>query len=377
MRGATPKRGATMAIWRLAILLLALAAMPAGAHSLLRESVGLAGPVMWLESGAPGMVLVVVHGNDTVIEGYGETAKGNHQEPDPHSLFRLGSITKVFTTEVLGSMAADGAVRLTDPLQRYAGTDAVPTRDGRAITLLDLATHTAGLPREMGFAPDQPQFTWPTRADRWEWLPKQALGWPPGTAAAYSNIGFDLLADALETAGGKPYPELLQARVAGPLGMTDTGFTPTPEQCGRLMLGTGLAPAAPCLDTHATDGSGGLYSTGADMARWLRHNLFDPDAALLLSHAVYRQRQALAAAVGFDEAGPMSGLGLGWVVVAADGRMPMIAQKTGGGAGFMSYIAFAPGRGAGVFVVASRVDFGMFAGMTHAANDLIANLATR
>ncbi len=143
------------------------------------------------------------------------------------------------------------------------------------------------------------------------------------------------------------------------------------------MLGTGLAPAAPCLDTHATDGSGGLYSSGADMARWLRHNLFDDDAALLLSHAVYRQRQALPAAVGFDEAGAMSGLGLGWVVMAASGRMPMIEQKTGGGAGFMSYIAFAPGRGVGVFVVVSRVDFGMFGGVAHAANDLIASLATR
>ncbi len=370
--------------WTTGLLLAALltSALSLGsgrvrADPLLQESTALAGPVTWLESGAPGMVLVVVRGADTSIQGYGETARGNKQEPDARSLFRLGSITKVFTTEVLGALTADGTVRLTDPLQHYAGQQTVPIRDGQAITLLDLATHTAGLPRDIGFAPEKPQFTWPTRAERWAWLQHHTLGWMPGSAAAYSNVGFDLLADALETASGQDYPALLAARVTAPVGMSETGFTPTPAQCARLMLGTGIAPAAPCLDTHASAGSGGLYSTGADMARWLRHLLDDAAPALLLSHAAYRQRQDLQAAIGFDEAGTMSALGLGWVIMAADGRRPLLLQKTGGGAGFMSYIAFAPGRGVGAFVVVSRVDFGMFAGVAGSVNDLIANLATR
>ena len=54
--------------------------------------------------------------------------------------------------------------------------------------------------------------------------------------------------------------------MTGPLGMVDTGFAPTPEQCQRLMTGTGLGGPGRCVDTHATDGSGGLYSTGDDMA---------------------------------------------------------------------------------------------------------------
>jgi D-alanyl-D-alanine-carboxypeptidase/D-alanyl-D-alanine-endopeptidase len=198
-----------------------------------------------------------------------------------------------------------------------------------------------------------------------------------GTVAAYSNVGFDLLADALETAAGRPYAELLKARVTAPLGMTDTGFSPTVAQCERLMLGTGLAPAAPCLDTQATDGSGGLYSTGGDMARWLRRNLDLGDPALTLSHAIYRQRQALSAAIGFDEGGPMVGLGLGWVIVAGHDAMPTILQKSGGGGGFMSYIAFAPGRDAGVFAVVSKVDFGMFLALTQGLNGLLATLVTR
>ncbi len=358
---------------------LALAAIPArAADPLLAESITLTGPVLWLVSGAPGMVLVVVRGPDSVVEGYGETEKGDKTEPTGKSLFRLGSITKVFATEVLASLVVDGTVRLTDPLQKYAAGAPVPTMPGAPpITLLDLATHTAGLPREMGFAPDKPPFTWPTRADRWAWLAKEKLGWPPGAVAAYSNIGFDLLADALVTASGQPYATLLHTYVTGPLGMTDTGFDPTPDQCKRLMIGSGIGGPGPCVDTEATGGSGGLYSTGDDMALWLHHNLDTTNPALLLSHAIYRPRQSLAAAIGFDEAGPMAGLGLGWVMQAAHGIQPMLLEKSGGGGGFMSYIAFAPGRDVGAFMVVNRIDFGMFAGLTKGINDLIANLATR
>jgi len=344
----------------------------------LTEVTDLGGAVMFIDSGAPGMVLVVVRGDHSVVLGYGETEKGNHHQPDGKSLLRLNSITKVFTTEVLVSLAADGRLRLSDPLQRYAGDMQVPTFSGHPITLLDLATHSAGLPREMGSAPpDANPRAWPTREDRWRWLPGYKLLWAPGTVAAYSNIGFDLLADAMETAGGQSYPDLLRARVTAPLGMVDTGFAPTAEQCARLMIGTGLGGAATCVDTHATDGSGGLYSTGDDMARWLHHNIDDPDGILLLSHAVYRPRQSLPAAIGFDEAGPMAGLGLGWVTMAAEGIRPMLVVKSGGGAGFMSYVAFAPGRGVGLFVAVNRVDFQMFFGMTNAANALIENLVTR
>lgn len=359
--------------------LLLLAAIPArAAHPLLTESIALAGPAMWLASGAPGMVLVVVRGRNSIVEGYGETAKGDKTEPTAQSLFRLGSVTKVFATEVLASLVVDGTVRLNDPLQKYAVNVTVPTFKGAPpITLLELATHTAGLPREMGFAPDKPPFTWPTRADRWAWLGHEKLGWPPGAIAAYSNVGFDLLADALATAAHLPYAALLHARVTGPLGMSATGFDPTPDQCKRLMLGSGIGGPGPCVDTAATGGAGGLYSTGADMAVWLRHNLDTTDPVLLLSHAVYWPRQSLAAAIGFDEAGPMAGIGLGWIMKAAHDNVPMLLEKSGGGGGFMSYIAFAPGRGVGAFVVVNRVDFAMFVALANGVDDIIANLTTR
>jgi len=98
-----------------------------------------------------------------------------------------------------------------------------------------------------------------------------------------------------------------------------------------------------------------------------------PGQPPVLTHAVYRQRQAMTAAIGFDEAGAMDGLALGWVVMAAHDHTPLIMQKSGGG-GFISYIAFVPGRDVGVFVAANRVDFTMFFGLTAAANELLASL---
>ncbi len=356
----------------------ARAAEQAAADPVLAEASDLAGTVMFVSSGAPGMVLVIERGDHSLVAGYGETEKGNGRAPDGNSLFRLNSITKVFTSELLVSLLAEGKLSLTDPLQRYARDTKVPAFGKRQITLLDLATHSAALPREMGEAPPNTfSRAWPTREDRWKWLPGYELPWAPGTIAAYSNVGFDLLADAIETAGGQSYPDLLRTRVTVPLSMADTGFAPTLEQCARLMTGSGLGGAGPCVDTRATDGSGGLYSTGNDMARWLRHNIEDANGMLALSHAVYRQRQALPAAIGFDEAGPMAGLGLGWVTVTAQGIHPALIAKSGGGAGFMSYIAFAPGRNVGLFVAVSRVDFAMFFALTEAANAVIANLVTR
>ena len=73
----------------------------------------------------------------------------------------------------------------------------------------------------------------------------------------------------------------------------------------------------------------------------------------------------------------MDGLALGWVVLAAHSHTPLIMQKSGGGGGFMSYIAVVPGRDVGLFIAVNRVDFTMFAGLTKAANELLASLAPR
>ena len=375
-------RGGIMALLFSAVL--AASGTAQAQSAMLEETAGLSSLVMFLESGAPGMVVAVVQGEDHIVLGYGETAKGSGKTPHGKSLLRIGSNSKAFSGEVLGGLAADGLLSLTDPLQRFAPEGIqIPEFDGRTITLLDLATHAAALPRDLPLdpPPNSPPFAWPTTADRFAWLADFTLPWAPGSAPAYSNVGFDLLSDALASATGKPYAELLRERITGPLGMVDTVLEPSEEQCARLMTGYGIpgAAAEPCVGTANIAGSGGLYSTADDMVLWLRHQLSRDDPAvwptLALSHAAYLERSTLDAAIGFDEAGTMDAIALAWLVQRPTEHRPLILQKTGGLAGFLSYTAFAPSRGVGVFIAVNTIDFGMFAGLTEGANELIASLA--
>ena len=194
----------------------------------LKEVASMTGLVLWLSSGAPGLVLAVVRGDESLVLGFGEARPGIKVEPDGRSILRMGSIAKVMAGQVFASMAADGTVKLSDSLAKYApvGTK-VPAFAGRQITLLDLATYTAGLPRELPDAPEpkpgENPFTRFQADAFWRWLSGATLPYAPGSGAMYSNLGFGLLGEGLAKAAGKPYASLLAERVTTPLGMTDTG----------------------------------------------------------------------------------------------------------------------------------------------------------
>ncbi len=307
------------------------------------------------------MVLVVVRDREVHIRTFGETAPGSAQLPGPDSVLRLCSLTKIFATDLLTKLLADNTVRLDDPLQRFAPAKVkVPTQTlhgpaTRPFTLGDLATHTAGLPREIGPAPvGTPHFTFPDHAQRWAWLPRQKLHASPGTVASYSNVGFDLLGDALQSAARKPYPQLLAERTLLPLGLHDTTFTPNESQCGRLLRGfhkPRLHEPPLCTDTQASAGSAGLYSTPSDMASWLQYLLGTSDLRQNpAAQAVYVQPSSLRSMTGLDHAGEPSGIGLGWIILDAPTTATRIVQKTGGGGGFSTYIALDQAHHTGVFI---------------------------
>ena len=322
---------------------------------------------LFLQSGATGMVLVVVRTGQVFRRGYGETAPGSHQLPGPQSQLRLCSLTKIFTADVLAKLAADNTVQLDDPLQRYAPAGIVVPVRGGPITLGDLAMHTSGLPRELGNAPpNTPHFTYPDQPTRWHWLPRQHLLSAPGTAALYSNIAFDLLGDALQSAAHTPYATLLDTRTLKPLHMDNTTFYPSGAQCSRLLAGA--QDKGPCTVTEATDGSSGLYSTAADMALWLQYLLTDrgssAQAITLLPANLVRQK-------GLDHAGQPTGIGLGWIHILPIDAPSHLVEKTGGGAGFTTYIALNPARRAALFLAATDGPAESHLNLFNAANKLL------
>ena len=371
--------------------LLAAAALPESrraqaSQALLDDSVGFSGQILFLTVKTPALVLGVVRNGQTSIESFGRRADATDAEPGADTLFRIGSVTKAFTGEVLASLAADGLVSLADPLTKYCPEFTAPMSEGgRPIRFIDLATHSAGLPREVPHAPGPPDdpFSNITPDAFTTWLKGNPLLFTPGTAISYSNFGFDLLAAALARAADRPYPDLLTERVLRPLGLRDTTFSPSPAQAARLMQGHNF-DGSPMPNAKTGDvivGSGGLYSTARDLLRWLQWHVdrFSNERAAerVIDHAAYLWRDGLNAVFGMDESGRMDAMGLAWVVMAPEGDRPLILQKAGGLQGIFSYVAFAPAHGIGVVAAVNAFDVEAGLRMAKAANDLIVELAPR
>lgn len=308
------------------------------------------GADLYTNSGATGLVLVVVRGDQAYFHGYGEAVPGSHEAPTQNSVVRLCSLTKIFTTDVFAKLMGDGTVRLDDTLRKYSPETAIVPEKGAPITLEDLATHTAGLEREIGTAPRHtPHFSYPDYETRWHWLASAQLKFTPGTQAYYSNVGFDLLSDALATASHTAYATLLETQTLKPLRMWDTTFFPNPAECERLM--TGAHDEGPCTITASTEGSSGLYSTPADMEKFLRYLTgAEVPAQADAAHRVYLLPSSLKGQYGLDHAGRPSGIGLGWMHLGTNDDVSHIIEKTGGGAGFTTYIAIHPASHTALFV---------------------------
>jgi len=329
-------------------------------------------------TGSTGMVAVVVRGDETWMAGYGHVSPMNYATPQADSLFRLCSISKVLATDLLAKLVAAKKMDLTDPLQKFAPADKTVTTmtargaAERPVELIDLATHTAGMPREIAYPPaGAAHFTFPDHSYRWEWLPGFRLRTQPGTAAHYSNVGFDLLGDAIASASGMSYLQYFEQTVAQPLGLKNTTLAPSPDQCSRLM--GGQHEPIECTNTEAAGGSGGMYSTPEDMAKMLRYFLNLPGVpvhAEPLSTSVVLDPASLKSIQGLGHAGLPDGLGLGWIEINKEYGPSRIVQKTGGGAGFQTYIALDPARHAGVFIARTDGRRGG-ANMFREANDML------
>nr|WP_240116250.1 D-alanyl-D-alanine-carboxypeptidase/endopeptidase AmpH [Erwinia endophytica] len=333
---------------------------------------------IYADTKATGMAMVVIDTNQRVFASQGSVSPGSPVRPHKDSVIRIASLTKLMTSELLVKLAEKGVVRLDDPLSKYAPRGySVPSYAGQTIRLINLATHTSGLPREQpGGKAHRPVFVWPTHNQRWNWLNSAHLKIEPGTEASYSNLGFDLLGDALSHAAGVPYPALLQREITRPLGMKDTTFTPSPEQCSRLMVAE--KGASPCINTLAAIGSGGLYSTPDDMGRWMQQFL-SSDVHARSSQAdriqtMIYQRNQLTKISGMDVPGKASALGMGWVYLAPQDGRPGIIQKTGGGGGFITYIAMVPQYSVGAFIVVTRSSQTHFKAMSDGINNLLTEL---
>jgi CubicO group peptidase (beta-lactamase class C family) len=269
---------------------------------------------------------------------------------DGRTLFEIGSITKVFTGILVAEMAERGEVRLEEPVQDLLPKGVVvPSRNGRQIRLVDLATHTSGLPRMPdNFAPADPTNPYADySADRlYAYLRGHQLGRDIGARAEYSNLGAGLLGHALALRAGKTYEALVTERILTPLGMTSTRIVLSADDRARLAPGHNAAGReVPNWDLTALAGAGALRSSVDDLLKFVAANLRPPEN--ILGRAI---RASHAPRATMSETAK---IGLHWIETTTRfGRT--VVWHNGGTAGYRTFAGFDPDRDVGVVVLSNR-----------------------
>jgi serine-type D-Ala-D-Ala carboxypeptidase/endopeptidase len=284
----------------------------------------------------------------TRVFAYG--ASGTSRPLDGQSVFEIGSITKTFTATSLADMVVKGEVKLDDPVAKYLPASAhVPSRNGREITLVDLATQSSGLPRmPSNFSPKDQSNPYAdyTEQQAIDFVSSYQLARDVGAKYEYSNLGMGLLGIALTRREGVGYEALVRKHVIDPLGMNDTRVTFTPSMRERLALGHDENGAVVSnWDIPGLAGAGAIRSTVNDMLRYLQAYV-DP------SHTTIAPAIELARTKRYPTDNPNLSLGLAWHIVQTPPGSTIIWHN-GGTGGYRTFIGFDAARHAGVVVLSN------------------------
>jgi D-alanyl-D-alanine-carboxypeptidase/D-alanyl-D-alanine-endopeptidase len=312
---------------------------PAQVEAILRPRVG----------DHPGLGIVVGlidgSGKRTTVS-VGTAGEGTTRALDADTVFEIGSVTKVFTSTLLADMVRRGEVSLDDPVARLLPSSVrLPSKDGREITLLSLATHTSGLPRmPTNFTPKDPENPYADYSvgQMYEFLGAYQLGRPIGDVYEYSNLGAGLLGHALAAKLGTSYESALAERVLGPLGMKDTAIALTAGMRPRMSVGhTETGYATPNWDLPTLAGAGAIRATVNDMLRFLAANLGSGPATL--------RADLESTHIPRHDTGKTGQIGLAWHIRSGQGIE--VIWHNGGTGGFHSFVAFDKTRRTAVVVL--------------------------
>jgi CubicO group peptidase (beta-lactamase class C family) len=221
-------------------------------------------------SGFSGTILLARAGAPLVAKGYG-FANAEWQIPNaPDTKFRLGSITKQFTSMLIMRLQEQGKLKVQDPICSYVA----PCPDSwNPVTIHHLLTHTSGIPSYTN-SPDylKTMMVPKTLEDMVAGFRDLPLEFEPGSQFKYDNSGYFLLGQIVEKTSGKKYEDALKSEIFEPLGMKDTGYDHHATILARRATGYGRDGAtivnAPYLDMVQPYAAGALYSTVEDLLTW-------------------------------------------------------------------------------------------------------------
>ena len=230
----------------------------------------------------PGVAVSVVHRGELVFaKGYGWADEKNRIPVDPATTrFHVASISKTFTFTGLMQLVERELVGLDDPVGPILGVDDLD--DGREPVLVrQLLSHNAGFETRLAghFMADSDETDWPLMAYVREIKHHRVR--PGDQWIVYSNFGSSLAGAVVETVGGMPFDEYMQASVLGPLEMENSAFAdgPIPDEGDPLRAVGHKWVAGKYLDGrerynhHGNYPAGGLMTTATDMAKFMRAHL--------------------------------------------------------------------------------------------------------
>lgn len=296
-----------------------------------------------------GIVVGVITPEGRRVVSYGHLAEGDSRPLNGDTVFEIGSATKVFTSLLLADMVQHGQVALDDPVSKYLPkTVKVPERNGRSITLVDLATHTSGLPgMPDNFTPKDPGNPYAnyTVDQLYQFVSGYELKRDIGSQYEYSNLAVGLLGHALALRAGTDYESLVVSRICTPLGMKSTRITLTPEMKARLAVGHDAGmDAVENWDIPTLAGAGALRSTVNDLLNFLAANLgFTKSPLAPAMAAMLKTRKPTGR--------PELEVALGWHVYTSNGKQ--IIWHNGGTGGYRSFMGYDPAARIGVVALSN------------------------
>ncbi len=290
-----------------------------------------------------GAVRITRRGQILLDQGYGAADRQRGRPNTPQTAFQIASISKQFTAAAVLLLQERGALSVRDHLcTRLA--DWPPAWE--AITVHHLLAHTSGIGHWKDF-PTLSLFEPMSRAELLRTFQRASLLFAPGTRWAYSSPGYVLLAHLVEQSVGAPLATFLARAVFAPLGMVSTGVgtvAPRPEQAA---IGYNAGRPAPVFDLDSLGiGTGDIWSTTGDMARW---DTALTAAGLLGADALRAMFTPQADTTDTLPSGEAVQYGYGWFLAEAQGRR--LAFHPGDNAGFHAFNACLPDDETAVIVL--------------------------
>jgi CubicO group peptidase (beta-lactamase class C family) len=303
-----------------------------------------------------GVSLVLLDDQDIIWqEGFGFANAAQNVAASPATLYKVGSLTKVFTASAVMKLQEQNKIDLDAPVKDYLPRFTVRSRFGSldAVSPRNLMTHHSGLPADIysGKLSKTPEpFT-----KVLDQLKESHAAFPAEFVHSYSNVGYSVLGSLVEQVSGNTYADYLGSQVFGPLQMTKTGW----DVPGRQPAGLSLAydqKGQPAEEVFARDLPAlSLVSSAAELANFLR---------CLNADGLYNKQQVLKAETVQEMLRvqnvevPLDGsfqIGLPWQLIQHP-KAGTLAHHTGANEHFRSIIAFAPAQKISIVLLSNSIN---------------------